>query len=317
MPVLASAITPPSAPPPPGAPPPSAIRVTYIDPDGNTWEWSDRSSGAFVTSVAGIGAAPSALAALQLPTGDVVVQGVTPGARSIVIGLYAWDDDQGALLARADALARALTHDRAGLFAAGTLIFQRPDGSARQIAVACTSGADVPDDDGGALQRSLTLGLTFQALAPYFQDPPEQAPPPTVITPPPSGAGVPPMPPIILTPETALGDTTITNSGDADAWPAWTISGPGTPTLANLTTGRSFAFATALTTGQQRIVTTQPGLQSAIDGSGTDWWADLVKSSPRDLWQLVPGVNELSLVLAGAGTGSQIKLSYARRWRRA
>lgn len=292
----------------------SPLAVSYADPDGNLWDWSDVSSGAFVTSVSGIGSAPSALSALQLPTGDMLVQSVAPGARQIVIGLYAFDDDQGALLARADALARALTHDRAGGFVPGRLIFQRPDGSMRQISVACTSGADLPDDDGSALQQSITYGLTFQPQSPYFED--TQQTVLTIAAAPVSG-GVPPMPPVLLSPSTVLGDTVITNSGDADAWPVWTITGPGTPTITNVTTGRSFGFATELGSGEQRIVDTRPGMVSAVDAAGADWWSDLVKSTPRDLWQLVPGDNEVTLELDGAGTGSQIELAYARRWRRA
>jgi hypothetical protein len=317
MPLLAlpgGAVPPPIGLPPDTAPGPSPIAVSYIDPDGNLWAWADVAAGAFVTSVAGIGSAPSAPSTLQLPTGDLIVQSVTPGIRQIVIGLYAWDDDQGALLDRVDALARALSHDRAGMPAPGTLIFQRPGGQARQVQVICTSGADQPDDDGLGFQASATYGLTFQPLSPYFEDADQVT---QVFAAAPSGGGVPPMPPVLLSPGTILGDTALPNSGDADAWPVWTITGPGTPTLRNTTTGRSWGFSTAIGAGQQRIVDTRPGKVSAVDQAGADWWGDLVKSSPRDLWQLVPGINELDMQLTGSGPGSQIALAYARRWRRA
>lgn len=294
--------------------PPSALQTGYTDPDGNFWDWSDVTTGAFVTSVAGIGSAPSAPSTLQLPTGDMLVQGVAPGPRQIVVGLYVFDDDQAVLLARLDAIANALSHDRAGAFVPGMLQFQRPDGTTRQIAVACTSGPDLPDDDGGAFQLSATFGLTFQPLSPFFEDTEQTV---QVIEGAPSGGGVPPMPPVLLTPSTVIGVTTVNNTGDADAWPVWTITGPGTPTIANTTTGRSWSFTTALSSGEQRIVDTRPGMVSAVDGVGADWWGDLVKGSPRDLWQLVPGVNALNLELTGSTVASSIQLAYSRRWRRA
>lgn len=291
-----------------------ALQTSYIDPDGVTWEWSDVQSGAFVISVAGIGSAPSAPAKLRLSTGDVLVQGVAPADTPIVVGLYVYDDDQATLLARLDAIANALSHDRAGQFVPGTLRFQRPDGTMRQINVACTSGPDLPDDDGGGFRQSATFGLTFDKLSPFFEDTE-----PTIITimEAPTGGGVPPMPPVLLTPSTVIGVTEVDNTGDADAWPVWTITGPGTPTLTNSTTGRSFSFTTALGAGEQRIVDTRPGMVSAVDQSGNDWWGDLVKTSPRDLWQLIRGVNDLNLALLGATSDSSIQLAYARRWRRA
>jgi hypothetical protein len=316
MPLLASAgsLPPPSKTPPGAAPLRSPIRTGYLDPDGVLWDWADVSSGAFVTSVAGIGSAPSAPGFLTLPTGDMLVPTIAPGARAITIGLYAWDDDQAALLGRLDALAVALSHDRAGAFAPGTLIFTRPDGTARQIPVACTSGPDLPDDDGLGFQASATYGLTFQPLSPFFAD---AGPTVLTFTAAPDSAGVPPMPPVILTPSVVLGDTTVINSGDADAWPVWTIRGPGRPSVSNQTTGYAWSLATALGSGETRIIDTRPGLASVVDGTGADWWSDLVESTPRDLWQLVPGVNVLALTLAGSGAGSQIELSYQRRWRRA
>ena len=191
---------------------------------------------------------------------------------------------------------------------------QRPDGSARQIPVYCTVGPDQPDDDitkSGRLHSLFTL--TFQAPDPMWVDAD-----PTLIefAAVPSGAGVPPMPPVILAPSTVLGITTVTNSGDADAYPVWTIYGPGTPTLTNTTTGRAFGLSSAIGSGDWVTVDTRPLMQSAVDQAGANQWADLVESDPRDLWSLVPGDNDLNLALAGSGTGSRIVLSYTRRWLR-
>ncbi len=125
------------------------------------------------------------------------------------------------------------------------------------------------------------------------------------------------MPPVLLDPSSTLGSTTVTNSGGGDAYPIWTIHGPGTPTITNVTTGRSFGLSVALGSGEVVTVDTRPTLQSAVDGTGADRWGDLVKTSPRDLWTLVRGTNLLDVALTGSGSGSRVELLYHQRWLRA
>jgi phage-related protein len=124
------------------------------------------------------------------------------------------------------------------------------------------------------------------------------------------------MPPIVLAPATLLGENTVVNSGDADAYPVWTIHGPGQPTITNQTTGRSFGLNVTLSSDEVVVVDTRPTFQSAIDQDNNDRWNDLLKSSPRDLWSLAPGTNDLSLSLTGSDAESKIVLSYTRRWLR-
>src|SRR5690606_27294893 len=152
------------------------------------------------------------------------------------------------------------------------------------------------------------------ALDPLFQDAAPTGP--IVFGAPPEAGGVPPMPPVLLTPSSTLGETTVTNSGNGDAYPVWTITGPGVPTLTNVTTGREFSLA-ALSEGEVVTVDTRPTLQSAVDQLGNDRWGDLVKESPRDLWTLVPGRDVLNLALESAEEGSQVSMVYHRRWLRA
>lgn len=295
--------------------PASPLSLIYTDPDGVLWPWSDPSNGFTVTGVTGIGSAPAAPQTLQLPTGDLLVQTVTPAARQIVVGLYVEAGTQAALLDVIDRLAVALSNDRAGLPAPGMLTVRRPDGTARQVEVICTSGSDQPDATSNDGYRYWTsYGLTFQPLSPYFEDAEPLTASWQLAT---AGAGVPPMPPVLLSGATVFGATSIDNPGDADAWPVWTIAGPGTASLGNTTTGRSFSLSAALGGGEVITVDTRPGHVSATDGVGADRWGDLVAASPRDLWQLVPGMNALDLALTGATTASSIGLSFRPRRRRA
>lgn len=293
---------------------PVPLGLTYVDPDGQSWPLSDRNSGVVATACAGIGGPPRSLTAVSLPSGGAIPQFYRRATRPITIGVFVEGATQGEFLARMDAWALALWNERNGDPAPGTLIVARPDGTSRQIPVMCTDGADQSDDD--ATKSGLTwstFALTFQALESLWED--ATAIDLTFGVAP--AAGIPPMPPIALAPPTLLGQNTIVNSGDAEAYPVWTITGPGTPTLANTTTGRSFGLGVALGSGETVTVDTRPTMQSAVDGTGADRWGDLVKSSPRDLWPLVPGTNVLNLDLASSGAGSQVVLSYTRRWLRA
>jgi hypothetical protein len=295
------------------------LQVTYVDPDGTAWAWSNPLTGCFVTAVTGIGSPPAALAGVSLPGGGSLAQTYNAAKRSIVIGLHAYSEEsQDGLLDLVDRLAFALWTERAGLPAAGTLRFARPSGTVREIDVYCTSGPEQTDTDStrDGYQWSTSYGLTFEsALDPMFQDVDPTGP--LVFAAPPVSGGVPPMPPVLLAPSSTLGSTTVTNTGNGDAYPIWTITGPGTPTLTNVTTGREFSLDVALSSGEVITVDTRPAQQSAVDQDGHDRWSDLVKTSPRDLWTLVPGSNLLNLQIDSAGAGSSIEMVYHRRWLRA
>lgn len=294
-------------------------QVTYLDPDGTSWSWSNPLTGCVVTGVAGIGSPPASLSGVALSGGGSLAQSYSAAKRSIVVGLHVFDEaTQAGLLDLMDRLAFALWTERAGLPTPGTLRFARPSGTVRQIEVYCTSGPEQTDSDStrDAYQWSTSYGLTFEsALDPFFRDVDPIGP--LVFSAPPVSGGVPPMPPVLLAPAITLGQATVTNTGNGDAYPIWTITGPGVPTLTNGTTGREFSLDVTLGSGEVITVDTRPAQQSAVDQDGDDRWGDLVKTSPRDLWTLVPGANLLNLQMASAGTGSSISMVYHRRWLRA
>jgi hypothetical protein len=292
--------------------------VTYIDPDGTIWPWSDPLTGIILTSVTGLGSPPASLTSTALEGGGALAQRYGAAQRTIVVGLHVYDEEsQAGLFDLMDRLAAALWTERLGTPAPGTLVFARPGGSARQIEVYCTSGPEQADTEAthDGYQWSTSYALTFvSGLDPLFSDATDTTVP---FASAPVGGGVPPMPPVILAPSTVLGSTSVTNSGNGFAYPVWTITGPGTPTISNTTTGRSFGLDVALSGGEVVTVDTRPARQSAIDDDGDDRWGDLVKVSPRDLWTLPPGTSQLDLEMTGSDTNTKIQLAYRRRWLRA
>lgn len=292
---------------------PVPLGLTYVDPDGQEWDLTDRDNGVVATACAGISGPPVAATRLPLPGGGSLPQSYQAASRNITLGVHVSMPTQDDYLTLCDQWARAIWNERLGEPAPGLFVLSRPDGSARQIEVNCVDGADQTDAD--ATKSGLTWStytLTFTADDPMWSD----ADPIVLTFGTNSAPGVPAMPPIRLAPATLLGANTVVNSGDADSYPVWTIYGPGQPTITNNTTGRSFGLGVTLASGEVITVDTRPTLQSAVDGLGNDRWTDLLKSSPRDLWALVPGTNDINLSLSGSGTGSQIVLTYTRRWLR-
>jgi len=318
MPILVSTTVAPPGPPLPQVPPTTPLAVTYVDPDGTVWPWWDPTSGCVVTSVTGIGSPPASYVSTALPGGGALPQHYGAVPRQIVIGLHVYDDtSQAGLLDLIDRLARALWHDRPGGPTPGRLIFARPDGSQREIEVFCTSGPEQTDADAtrNAYQASTDYALTFESgLDPHFSDVDPVGP--LTFAPAPDNAGVPPMPPVLLASSNTFGEVSVDVRGNAEAYPIWQITGGGTPTLTNVTTGLSFGLE-ALQDGETITIDTRPGRQSAIDQDGNDRWSDLVKSSPRDLWALAPGTNLLELSIETPGEGAQISMLYHPRWLRA
>jgi hypothetical protein len=129
--------------------------------------------------------------------------------------------------------------------------------------------------------------------------------------------GILPLLPIALAGATSLGDVVIANSGTEDAFPTWVITGPGTPQITNNTTGRSWGLSASLADGEILTVVTAPGMQSAVNDSAVNKWAEITQTTPADLWALVPGDNEVNITMTSGGDGTSVEMLMTRRWGRA
>lgn len=323
MPVLAvrAAGLGPAPGPAPGPPPPQQPGVpvvTWIDPDGGVWDLADTGAapGVFVTGLSGISGPPLSSAALALPSGRKIMQSILPQPQVLTLGLYAYaaGAGQAAFRGLVNRITRAFYTVRGGQPAPGTLTVQQDDGSSRQMACYTIAGLDQPDQSQPPLDSTAWV-LTLQG-EPFWSDTGPAAP--VTFAAPVAGSGVPPMPPVLLGSGTALGSAVVDNTGDADAYPVWVITGPGKPTVTSDTAGRAWSLDVTLTAGDVWTVVTSPdGQASVTDQNGASQWAHLAAGIPRDLWPLLPGVNQLTVELASAGPGSQIEMTYTRQWLRA
>lgn len=291
------------------------LQVGYEDPDGNYWQLSDLllANGYICTALEGIAGVPVALSSIPLVNGTAQPSMYLAQPGTINLGIYveAVKGDINAFYAMLDKITYAFYNVRNGLPAPGYLIVSRPDGTSRHIAVYTTSGLDTPEY--GAYYANYALSLS--SLDPFWED---QNPLVMNYSSTAPAGGILPFLPIAIGSSSVLGTSVLTNDGGADAYPFWDIYGPGTPTIANNTTGRSFTFSNPLASGDHVQVETRPGKQIVYRVNGAlNYWNQLVVQSPRDLWSIQKGPNTVVLALAGSGVGSRIQLTWTRRWLRA
>lgn len=107
----------------------------------------------------------------------------------------------------------------------------------------------------------------------------------------------------------ALGSITLDNTGDADAYPVWTVTGPGDTFYAENERGESFTWNGTLGAGEKLIVDTQAG--TVEDENGNNKYADM--GTAPQLWKLPPGVTSATAQLSNAVAGTSIECKFRPR----
>jgi len=270
--------------------------------------------GYVCSALAGIDGLPVMMQTVPLLDGTAVPNIYIPQPGTIglavLIGRPA-SDSQNDYYNVLDSFVRAFLNRRNEAPKAGTIIVQRPDGTSRQISTYTVSGLDTPDVGKNDM---MVYSLALSTPDPYWSD----LNPTQLSFFLPKVAGIFPLLPINLDSSSIIGSTTVVNQGTALGYPQWTITGPGTPTITNNTTGRAWGLSQSIPAGQTVQVTTKRGSQSAVNlSTGANIWSQLVIGTPRDLWPLVGGANRISISLSGATAASNVVMSYVNRWSRA
>ena len=118
--------------------------------------------------------------------------------------------------------------------------------------------------------------------------------------------------PIMLSSSTIQGARQIDIQGDADAYPIWTVYGPGEDfEIINRTTGERFFLEGEITSPV--TIDSRTEQLSAEGMSNMELWARV----PRELstFPLRPGRNDISFVIVNATEQSRVELRYAEQWR--
>lgn len=110
----------------------------------------------------------------------------------------------------------------------------------------------------------------------------------------------------------------IMNSGQMDAFPVWTFTGPGNGiVIGNLTTGTVWAYTTLIADGDTLTVDTRPSslrtTQPVIDQDGENLWPNFYPTS--SLWHLAPGLNMISATATSTNGNTRLAVSFLERYR--
>lgn len=276
---------------------------TWIAPDGTEYDLNPAGTRLFsLNAVAGLGIAPVNLSTTADPLGGVIVDDVVSLPRTVVWPLRVRGTTHLEYLALWRDYARAFALTRR--LGPGRLRIARPDGTAREIEAYYQAGFEQEPGEGWVHDTpKISLlcpdgffrGVDQEEVGGQYETPVDYLSPyPSV-----SGGAV-------------LGSTTVINTGDVEAWPTWTITGPASAiTATNLTLDQGFTLTYALPADQTITITTRP---SRILGPGGINITNALTWPGSRLWRLVPGENAVNFDVAGAGPGSSVLLSYYPRY---
>lgn len=267
---------------------------------------------ALAAGVSGLGAAPVTLTTDPLPRGGARIRHIQPQPRTIVWPIHVEADTHQEFINLWRAAGRAFTDT--SRYGPGILDIARPDGRRRQIKVFYQDGFEGLGQPGTGLNWDNAV-ITLFCEDPYFYDPV----PVTVSRSFGGGAADYLAPYPSVSSSQVLGDTVLTNPGDVEAWPTWTITGPATlVTVTNDDTGEAFSVdpnATDiahgnLVAGETVVVATDPPSVRF----GTDNWAGSLNWPSAQLWGLPPGDSAVDFNLGGAGSGSSVTGQFYARY---
>lgn len=303
---------PPSAPPPPPIPSPPPTRTAghrllrLTGPNGDQILLTDRANGFSVKeNVRGLG----------IPPVDVQMdEGVGPGSRfrrvrplrraiDLVVKVEGRTWEERA--ARQIRLSNLLDNT----YGPSILEVLQPDGRSSQIT--CFYGGGAEGEGGPGVGSSLMVKwpITLVCPDPYFMD---SLPVVTTWTASAPTAAFPLRPGLFrLSGSQIIGSgARITNPGDVDAYPVWTVHGPASGfTIRNVSTSKEFTLTTTINAGEYVKVDTNE--KTAVDETGANQWQYFAENP--QLFTLRPGQNVIDLILSGATSASIVELVFRAR----
>ncbi|WP_244204181.1 phage distal tail protein [Streptomyces africanus] len=296
---------------PPGVPWPTRVNemplVSFTDPAGLRTVFSDWENGWVLQPGAkGLDMPQYAFTQDESPGIDgYEIRQVRAQGKEIALPIAFWaDDSRAAYLARRRGLIRSLNPKRG----TGTLTVTQADGTSRTIGARYSAGLEGDESLDAAGARWCINVLTFACPKPFWL-----------------GAEVTtewraavagtffPILPLVVGNSQVLGSVTVDNDGDDDAFPVWTITGPATSvSLTNVTTGEVLVLNRTVTIGDTIVIDTRERQQTALLNGTTNLWGDL--SDASTMWVLEPGLNDLTLTVAGSTSNTRVRMTYQPRY---
>lgn len=110
-----------------------------------------------------------------------------------------------------------------------------------------------------------------------------------------------------------VNDSSISNPGDLEAWPVWTVEGPGSNIVfTNITTSESLTLNTVVSSGQSVTIDTRPGAKTVLDDGGNSLFPLMTATST--LFSLARGDNHIQVAMDSTSATSAIRLAFRPRF---
>jgi hypothetical protein len=292
--------------PSPGATTSSGEVMEWIEPDGTAHALNDAAAVHVLVGRSGLFMPPLAHVEDRVPlTPGSLLRAIDVQPRVVDLPLWIHGETPSALRQRVRDVLRWFDPLRGD----GRLRVTAPDGEERELVCRYAGGLQLVEDAGSHRMTSQTLVLTLRAAEPYWRAVTAESAAFTI-----EGAVTFfPLFPLRLTASTVFGAGAIDNPGDVEAYPIWTLTGPGdTIVLRNLTTGEKIELATVLLPGDVIAIDTSPRVRTITLNGATNLWPDASYDSA--LWWLQPGENEVRIEMSNATTESALVVAYRPRF---
>ena len=277
----------------------------FLDPSGVTTD---------LTSLPGVITLGST--GLEMPPFDRIEEDTPAGVRLQTVRARPRDVNLQVYVEQANQLSlrtflRSMAAKMNPLRGDGTLRSYLSDGTSRDLICRYTDGLAGQRVIGQSGANYRLAVLTFRAFDPFWYDTMPQS-----LS---YGTGAQPVflgNPFLglaLASDNVIGTSTITNGGDVEAWPVWTVNGPVTGIkLTNTTTGEVIDLPVTLAAGQSVVIDTRPFKKTIRREDGTNLYGTLVTTST--LWSLRTGMTSILIELPGATGATYATLNYQRRY---
>lgn len=271
-----------------------AESVTWIDPGNVSYPFDGSSFYLAISGRQGFFAPPTSIIEQETPLKPgAALRLVKITSRPLKLPLLVKCASESQLATTRRTLRFALNPMRGS----GILQVTAADGVVRQMHAFCDGGMEGDETLAYRPLSAILFPLSFRAVDPFWYDVNNNT---TVYT-------------------TFGGAVNVTNNGDQDARPVWTLTGPFTnATLVNNTTGKSLTLTGVnILTGHFLVIDTRLTNQSASGGTikddtGASRFSALGATS--SLWSLVPGVNSFTITLTGTTGATAVQLDFKQAY---
>lgn len=282
--------------------------VEWQDADGTVWPLTDLST--FV---------PAGMSGRFMPTYSII-EDFVPGLAGAVGRTIQTMVREVTVPVTLIGTSETVLRDRVRLFSdiwdptrgAGVLRVHAADASSRELYCVYKSGHEGVETQGRYGCVYYSTALVFHAYDPYWYDTTDSD---VSVS---SGTSTvnflaTPFLPLKLNPSQVFGNISALNEGSVDAWPIWTIQGPGnTIILTNWSTGEVFEIDVTLASSDTLIIDTRPGVKTAVLNGTTNVYPNITAGS--SFWSLIRGINEITLTMGGTTVGSGLALAWRNRY---